>query len=166
MTCFNAVLKYFPRNQILVELYISYSLFLNSSSFSLNSSPYWEKCFVWESTEQEVYSYNQKEFGMQKGKPISWYFYQWKFVRVTGVHCFISHNKTNKCTYVQCVYHQHVSFAITTIIRAVYKSIRNPNILSKCISELLDITKNVSNPLFLHWTSAHLLLKSIKIHFL
>jgi hypothetical protein len=45
---------------------------------------------------------------------------------------FNSYNKTNKCTYIRCVYHllfaQHnVSIAVTITTYVNYKYIRNPN---------------------------------------
>jgi hypothetical protein len=61
---------------------------------------------------------------------------------------FSLHYKTNKCTYVRCVYHilsitNMFHITIVTIIRVTYKNIRNPNNLSKCKSEPLDVTKNL-----------------------
>jgi len=41
------------------------------------------------------------------------------------------------------VHHQHVSIAVATIVKVTYKNVRNPNSLSKCVSEPLDVTKNV-----------------------
>ena len=38
-------------------------------------------------------------------------------------------------------YHQHVPIAVSTITGVTYKNIRNPNNLSKCISEPLAVTK-------------------------
>jgi len=61
--------------------------------------------------------------------------------------------QTNKCTYVRCVYHilfitNMFHITIMTIIRVTYKNIGNPNNLSKCKSEPLDVTKNLGKFIF------------------
>ena len=57
---------------------------------------------------------------------------------------FIPHNKTNKCTYIKCVYHMlyvtDVSVAIA-IIRVIYEITGSPNKLLKCVYEPLYVTK-------------------------
>jgi len=74
---------------------------------------------------------------------------------------FNSNNKTNKCQYVKCVY--QISFiknGFQSLSRLTHKNIRNPNSPSKCVSEPLEGTKNVSNCLYSQRISAYLLLKS------
>lgn len=71
-----------------------------------------------------------------------------KLVRSNIFNRFKLHNTTNKCTYVECVlsntvHHQHISVTTVTVIRVTYRSIRNPNSLSKHLSEPLDVKKNV-----------------------
>jgi len=71
-----------------------------------------------------------------------------KLVRLDIFNKLNLHNKTNKCTYTECVlsntvHHQHVSITVMTVIRVTYRNIRNTNSLSKCLSEPLDVTKNV-----------------------
>ena len=48
------------------------------------------------------------------------------------------------------VHHQHVSITIVIVIRLIYRNIRNPNSLSKCITEPLQVTKNALNFLYSH----------------
>ena len=62
-----------------------------------------------------------------------------KLVRPDIFNKFNLHNKTNKCTYAECVLstsvlHQRVSIAVVTIIRVTYRNIRNVNSPSKCFN--------------------------------
>jgi len=52
--------------------------------------------------------------------------------------------------YILTIHHQHASIAFAIIMRITYKIIRNPNSLSKCISEPLHVTNNISNSLYRH----------------
>ena len=80
-----------------------------------------------------------------------------------------SRNKTNNCTRVRCVYHvirhQRVSVAVAAMIRVTWKNAGSPNSLSKCISEPVDVTKNISNFPHCHCMSTSLLQKSDKAKF-
>ena len=65
---------------------------------------------------------------------------------------FTSHKKTNKYTYLRCVYrllfvHQHVSIVVTIIIRVAYKNIRNPKKMLKCVSEPPSFYKKLLEPI-------------------
>jgi len=46
------------------------------------------------------------------------------------------------------VHHQHVSITIVIIIGLIYGNMGNPYILSKCITEPLEVTKNALNFLY------------------
>ena len=46
------------------------------------------------------------------------------------------------------IHHKYVSIIVATNIRVTYKNIRNPNKVSKCVSEQLDVTKMVSDFLY------------------
>jgi hypothetical protein len=71
---------------------------------------------------------------------------------------FNSRNKTNKCQCVKNVYHiSFITNMFATNIRVTCKNIRNPNSPSKCTSEPLDGTNNVSNCLNIQRISANLL---------
>ena len=48
----------------------------------------------------------------------------------------------------QTIHHEHVSITAAITFRITFKKIRNPNKMSKCISEPLDITKKVTDPLY------------------
>ena len=48
------------------------------------------------------------------------------------------------------VHYQHVSITIIIVVRLIYRNIRNPNSLSKCITEPLEVTKNALNFLYSH----------------
>jgi len=63
------------------------------------------------------------------------------------------------------IHYQHFSIAVATIIRVTYKNIRNPNSLSKCISDPVHVTKIVLSFVYIQWISAYLLLKSGTIQF-
>ena len=43
------------------------------------------------------------------------------------------------------IHYQHVSTAVATIIKVTNKNTRDPNSLSKYVSEPFSVTKNVSN---------------------
>jgi len=47
-------------------------------------------------------------------------------------------------------HYQHVSTAFANIIKVNNQNIRDPNNLSKCMSEPLSVTKSVSNFLYRH----------------
>ena len=51
------------------------------------------------------------------------------------------------------------------MITVTYKNVGNPNNLSKCVSEPVDVPKNVSNFPHSHYISACLLLQSDRIKF-
>ena len=48
------------------------------------------------------------------------------------------------------VHHQHVSIITVIVIRLIYRNIRNPIGLSKCITERLEVTKNALNFVYSH----------------
>jgi hypothetical protein len=56
--------------------------------------------------------------------------------------------RTQNVFLSQTIFHRRVSIAFATILRVTYKNIRNPNGLSNCMSEQLDVIINVSD--FLH----------------
>jgi len=64
------------------------------------------------------------------------------FLRI-WIAYFTSRIKTKKCTYVKyfcrCCHHHQVT----------YKNVWNPNSLSKCMNEPLDVTKNASDFLYI-----------------
>jgi hypothetical protein len=80
-----------------------------------------------------------------------------------------SRDKTDNCMCVRCVYHlthHHVSIAVATMIRLAYKNDSYLNSLSKRISELVDVTKNVSNLPHSQCVSAIILLYPTKSSYL
>jgi len=53
-------------------------------------------------------------------------------------------------SYILTIHHQLVSIAVAFIITITYKIIRNPKSLSKCMSEPLDVTNNISYFMYSH----------------
>ena len=48
------------------------------------------------------------------------------------------------------VHHQHISVTFVIVVRLIYRNVRNPNSLSKCIPEPQEVTKNALNFLYGH----------------
>ena len=91
------------------------------------------------------------------------------FVKVPGA--FDLNITTDKCTYMNCVYHmllwyQHLSNIFAVIIVVVRRITRSPNKLLKCISESLTVSKHVSYFLHSHSMSVYYTTASDKIQLL
>jgi hypothetical protein len=63
------------------------------------------------------------------------------------------------------IHHQHISVTFVIIVRLIYRNIRNPNSLTKCITEPLEVTKNALTFLYSNWISPYLPLESDKFQF-
>jgi hypothetical protein len=74
-------------------------------------------------------------------------------------HNSVLHSKTNKCTYVTCIYHV---FFITDMFQPLLQSsssyftgLQGVQTLLKCISKPFTVTKHVSNCLYSQLISAY-----------